>query len=192
MKTAIYVRVSTQDQSLDSQLHALREYATKRGFEIVQEFSDLGISGAKESRPGLNDLMAAVRKREVDAVLVFRFDRFARSTKHLALALDEFRALGVQFMSFSENIDTATPMGQAMFTMISAMAQLERDIIINRVRAGMEAAKAKGVKMGRPGISEKISREIREKRDLGLSIRDIAKDLRMGATTVHRALGKYA
>ena len=117
--------------------------------------------------------MDAVRKRKVDAVLVFRFDRFARSTAHLARALEEFRTLGVQFISYSENIDTSTPIGAAIFTMVSAMAQLERDIIKERVRAGLNVAKAKGIHLGRRYRID--AGRVRQLRNEGLSYRAIAK-----------------
>jgi len=116
----------------------------------VREYVDVGESGAKDSRPRLNELMAAARKRQIDAVLVWRFDRFARSTKHLLLALEEFRSLGIQFVSYQENIDTSSPLGQALFTIVSAVAQLERDLIRERVNAGIRNARASGKHIGRP------------------------------------------
>jgi len=121
MRIGIYARVSTKDQSCELQLRDLRTYCAARGFSVVREYVDVGESGAKDSRPQLNELMAAARKRQLDAVLVWRFDRFARSTKHLLLALEEFRSLGVQFISYQENIDTSSPLGQALFTIVSAV-----------------------------------------------------------------------
>jgi DNA invertase Pin-like site-specific DNA recombinase len=111
MRVVIYARVSTKDQSCDLQLRDLRTYCAARGFSLEREYVDVGESGAKDSRPQLNKLMAAARKRQIDAVLVWRFDRFARSTKHLLLALEEFRSLGIQFISYQENIDTSSPLG---------------------------------------------------------------------------------
>ena len=151
IRTAIYVRVSTFDQSPESQLHDLRQYATARGLEIV-ESADTGFSGSRQSRPALDRLMDDARKRLIDRVLVWRFDRFAPSTKHLLLALKEFRSLGVQFISYQENIDTSSPLGQAIFTIVAAVAQLERDLIRERVRAGLRNARAKGKKFGRPRV----------------------------------------
>src|ERR1700757_2376203 len=150
MRTAIYARVSTKDQSCDLQLRDLRAYCAARGFSVQREYVDIGESGAKDSRPQLNELMAAARKRHFDAIIVWRFDRFARSTKHLLLALEEFRSLGIQFISYQENIDTSSPLGQALFTIVSAVAQLERDLIRERVSAGIRNARAKGMKFGRP------------------------------------------
>ena len=124
------------------QTRDLRAYCTARGFTITREYIDIGQSGAKDSRPQLNDLMAAARKRQFGAIVVWRFDRFARSTKHLLLALEEFRSLGIQFISYQENIDTSSPLGHALFTIVSAVAQLERDLIRERVSAGIRNARA--------------------------------------------------
>jgi len=149
-RVAIYCRVSTLDQSTDSQLLDLRRYTKERGWQIFQEYCDNGISGTKDSRPALNQLMDEARKRRFDVVLVWRFDRFARSTKHLILALEEFRNLGIDFISYQENIDTSSPLGSAIFTIISAVAQLERDIIAERVKAGLRRAQENGKHIGRP------------------------------------------
>src|ERR1700751_1072988 len=150
MRVVIYARVSTKDQRCDLQLSDLLAYCAARGFSLLREYVDIGESGAKDSRPQLNDLMAATRKRHFDAVIVWRFDRFARSTKHLLLALEEFRSLGIQFISYQENIDTSSPLGQALFTIVSAVAQLERDLIRERVSAGIRNARASGKQLGRP------------------------------------------
>ena len=151
-KVAVYARVSTLDQSTDSQLLDLRRYVSDRGWQIYQEYVDEGVSGTKERRPALNELMNDAKKRRFDGVLVWRFDRFARSTKHLILALEEFRNLGIDFVSYQENIDTSSPLGGAIFTIISAVAQLERDIIAERVRAGLRRARANGKQLGRPAV----------------------------------------
>ena len=126
-RVAIYARVSTSDQSTEVQLLDLRRYVADRRWQVFEEYCDDGISGSKDSRPALNKLMDDARKRRFDVVLVWRFDRFARSTKHLILALEEFRNLGIDFISYQENIDTSSPLGGAIFTIISAVAQLERD-----------------------------------------------------------------
>lgn len=149
MKVAIYLRVSTSDQSTAMQRADLERFAASKAWEPMF-FEDEGVSGSKEKRPGLDALMDGARKRKFDVVLVWRFDRFARSSRHLVSALEEFRSLGINFVSYNENIDTSTPMGMAMFTIISAMAQLERDIIRERVKAGVNAARAKGKHLGRP------------------------------------------
>src|ERR1700757_2968436 len=150
MRAGIYARISTKDQSCEMQLRDLRTYCAARGFDPVREYVDIGQSGAKDSRPELNILMGDARKRQFDAIVVWRFDRFARSTKHLLSALEEFRSLGIQFISYNENVDTSTPLGQALFTIVSAVAQLERDLIRERVTAGIRNARASGKQLGRP------------------------------------------
>lgn len=150
-RVAIYARVSTNEQSPELQLRDLRQYTMARGLSAT-EYVDSGFSGAKQSRPALDRLMDDARKRRFDCVLVWRFDRFARSTKHLLLALEEFRSLGIQFISYQENIDTTSPLGQALFTIVSAVAQLERDLIRGRVRAGLRNARAKGKRFGRRAL----------------------------------------
>ncbi len=187
MRTAIYARVSTKDQSCEMQLRDLRAYCTARGYSLLQEYVDIGESGAKDSRPQLNELMAAARKWQFDAVVVWRFDRFARSTKHLLLALEEFRSLGIQFISYQENIDTTSPLGQALFTIVSAVAQLERDLIRERVRAGLRNAKLKGAALGRP--RRILNRdEVTRLRAQGASFRQIAKAIGASPGTVRTRL----
>jgi len=137
MYCAIYARVSTKDQSCDMQLAALREYAQRRGLQVFREYVDTGISGLKSSRPELDKLMQDAGKRLFQSVLVWKFDRFARSSKHLIMSLEHFEHLGISFLSYSESFDTSSPIGKAMFTMIGAMAQLERDLIAERVRCGV-------------------------------------------------------
>jgi len=186
-RVALYARVSTTDQSTDSQLLDLRRYVSERGWNIYKEYVDEGISGTKDSRSALNELMDDARKRRFDVVLVWRFDRFARSTKHLILALEEFRNLGVDFVSYQENIDTSSPLGSAIFTIISAVAQLERDIIVERVKMGLRRAKANGKRLGRPRASidlEKLHRLYCE----GLSHRQIAAELGTSHASVGRML----
>lgn len=150
MKTAIYARCSTSEQSPEMQLTALHEYCVARSLSIYEEYIDEGVSGAKDNRPALNSLMDDARKRKFDCLLVYRFDRFARSSKHLITALEEFKSLGIAFISYGENIDTGTPMGKAMFVIISAMAELERSVIRERVVSGLRNARQKGKKLGRP------------------------------------------
>jgi len=186
-RIAIYARVSTTDQSTDSQLLDLRRYVSERGWNIFREYSDNGISGTKDSRPALNELMNDGRKRRFDVVLVWRFDRFARSTKHLILALEEFKNLGIDFVSYQENIDTSSPLGSAIFTIISAVAQLERDIIAERVKAGLRRAAVRGRQLGRP--SAKLNKgELQRLRKRGLSTRAIAERLKVSKSTVARHL----
>jgi DNA invertase Pin-like site-specific DNA recombinase len=187
MRVAIYARVSTKDQSCELQIRDLRAYCAARGFEPAREYIDVGQSGAKEFRPELNKLMEDARKRRFDAIVVWRFDRFARSTKHLLLALEEFRSLGIQFISYQENMDTSSPLGQALFTIVSAVAQLERDLIWERVSAGLRNARANGKKLGRP--KSPVGRErILELKAQGRSLRQIAANLGVGYGTVRARL----
>src|ERR1017187_2634642 len=187
MRVAIYCRVSTKDQSCELQMRDLRTYCAARKFTIFREYIDEGESGAKNSRPELNELMADARKRKFDLVVVWRFDRFASSTKHLLLALEEFRALGIQFISYQENIDTSSPLGQALFTIVSAVAQLERDLIRERVNAGIRHARACGKQLGRPRRVVDRDEIVRLKEE-GASLRQIAKKLRIGYGTVRLRL----
>lgn len=187
MRIGIYARVSTKDQSCDLQLRDLRAYCAARGFSVQREYVDVGESGAKDSRPQLNELMASARKRLFDAVVVWRFDRFARSTKHLLLALEEFRSLGIQFSSYQENIDTTSPLGQALFTIVSAVAQLERDLIRERVNAGLRNARACGKQLGRPRRAVNHD-EVQRLRSEGASLRQIAEKLGVGYGTVRLSL----
>jgi len=182
-RVALYARVSTTDQSTDSQLLDLRRYTQERNWHIFKEYVDEGISGTKDSRPALNELMNDAKKRRFDVVLVWRFDRFARSTKHLILALEEFKNLGIDFVSYQENIDTSSPLGSAIFTIISAVAQLERDIIAERVKAGLRRAKENGVQIGRPRVLFHVE-EAQKLRLKGLSLREIGKKIGVSRTTV--------
>src|SRR5881296_1553313 len=190
-RVALYARVSTKNNGQDpqTQLIALREYASHRGFEIIDEYVDVGISGAKDRRPELDRLMRDARRRKIDAVLVARFDRFARSTKELVLALEEFQALGIDFVSLNESIDTSTPIGKFFFNVVAAFAEFERSIIRERVRQGVERARAQGKQLGRRRVvvdREKIRRWVAE----GRSVKSVAKELGIGRATVDRILGK--
>jgi DNA invertase Pin-like site-specific DNA recombinase len=151
METAIYARVSTNNgQDPEMQLREIREYCQRRGWQLAGEYVDAGISGAKDSRPELNRLMADAHRRRFDAVVVWKFDRFARSVSHLLRALETFRSLGIEFVSLSEQVDTSTPTGKMVFTVLGAVAELERSLIAERVRAGLRNARAKGKRLGRP------------------------------------------
>ncbi len=186
-RVALYVRVSTKDQSVDMQLNDLERYNKERGFKIFKTYKDNGFSGSQESRPALSELMNDAKKRKFDIILVWRFDRFARSTKHLVNALYEFRNLGIDFISYQENIDTSSPLGEAIFTIISAMATLERDIIAERVRGGLRKAKANGKRLGRPK-SDVDTDKILEYRRQNKSIRQIANELNLSKGAVQRTL----
>ncbi len=186
-RVAIYARVSTSDQSTDPQLLDLRRYVADRSWQGYKEYCDNGISGTTDSRPALNELMDDARKRRFDMVLVWRFDRFARSTRHLINALEEFKNLGIDFVSFQENIDTSSPLGSAIFTIISAVAQLERDIIAERVKAGLRRARVNGKKLGRPRVAVDTDR-IAALRAQGRSWIEISRELGIGKGTAQRAL----
>ena len=186
-KIAIYCRVSTTEQSTDPQLLDLRKYVSDRGWQCFKEYCDNGISGTTDSRPALNELMDDARKRRFDMVLVWRFDRFARSTRHLINALEEFKNLGIDFVSYQENIDTSSPLGSAIFTIISAVAQLERDIIAERVKAGLRRARVNGKQLGRPRVAVDTDR-IAALRAQGRSWIEISRELGIGKGTAQRAL----
>lgn len=187
MNIALYARVSTEGQDPEVQLHALRAHATNRGWTIVEEFVDHGYSGAKERRPALDRLIKSAWTGTFQAVLVWRFDRFARSVKHLITALEQFRSLNISFISLQEQFDTSTPIGHVLFTIIGAMAQLERDIIRERVKAGLDRARSRGVRLGRP-IAQAKPDEVAVLKQQGLSLPEIAKHLRCSRSTVKRRL----
>ena len=187
MRVAVYARVSTigNGQSPEMQLRELREYCKHRGWEISGEYVDSGISGAKDSRPELNRLMTDAHKRRFDVVCVWKFDRFARSTSHLLRALETFKALGVEFCSFSEQLDTSTPAGKMVFTVLGAVAELERSLIAERVRAGLRNARAKGTRLGRP-CAEVADSQIQDLLSRGKSMAAVGGELGVSAATVCR------
>jgi DNA invertase Pin-like site-specific DNA recombinase len=191
MRAAIYARVSTvgQGQSPEMQIRELREYCERRGWQISGEYVDAGISGAKDSRPELNKLLADAHRRRFDVVVVWKFDRFARSVSHLLRALETFNALGVAFVSLSEQIDTSTPTGKMVFTVLGAVAELERSLIAERVRAGLRNARAKGKRLGRPRVAVDAA-QIACLRTSGQSWRAIAKELGVSVGTVHSIVQK--
>jgi DNA invertase Pin-like site-specific DNA recombinase len=183
---ALYARVSTVNghQDPEMQLRELREYASRRGWKIVGEYVDR-LSGSKESRPALNRLMADAKQRKFDVIVVWKLDRFARSLKHLVVALAEFESLGVEFVSLRDNLDLTTPSGRLMFQIIGAMAEFERALIQERVKAGLRNAKAKGRTLGRP---RRIvdAHKIAALRAQGASWRTISDDLGVGIATLYR------
>ena len=191
-RVATYARVSTANNGQDPSLQTreLKEYCERRGWQLAGEYVDVGISGAKEKRPELDRLMADAYKRRFDVVIVWKFDRFARSVSHLLRALETFKALGLEFVSFSEQLDTSTPAGKLVFTVLGAVAELERSLIIERVRAGMRNAKAKGKRIGRPPkthLDQDARRSIWEAHKLGgLSLRQLATQFSTSLGTVQR------
>ena len=188
-RVAIYARVSTFDKGQDpeTQLLQLREYAGRRGFDVADEYVDHA-TGTNEDRPNYQRLLDDVRKRKVDVVLVWRYDRFARSTQALINALNEFRSLGVDFISYQENIDTTTPQGELIFGIFASLAQFESALISERVKAGMERARAQGKHTGRPSTPEAIKEEIRRLRNQTppVSIKQISKRLGIAYATAQK------
>jgi DNA invertase Pin-like site-specific DNA recombinase len=180
------MRVSTVDQHPETQLLDLRQMAAQRGYEIVQEYTDR-ISGAKARRPGLDELMRDAKRGRFDVVLIWACDRIARSTRHLLEVLDELNRLGVEFVSFREQIDTGGPLGRAIVVIIGAIAELERSLIVERVRAGMRRARLDGQRIGRaPLILD--SAAIQQDRQRGQSLREIARGHKISTATVQRVL----
>jgi DNA invertase Pin-like site-specific DNA recombinase len=184
-RVAIYARVSTLDQTCDNQTRDLFEYCRARGWNQITEFLDRGISGAADSRPALDRLMAAVKRRRVDIVVVAAFDRFGRSVRHLVTTLELFRHLHVEFVSLREQIDTGSPLGQAVFTIVAAVAELERSLLIERVRAGLRRARQQGKHIGRPRavVNPIALRDIMNRR---LPSRAAARQLGVSASTYRR------
>jgi DNA invertase Pin-like site-specific DNA recombinase len=187
-RVAIYGRVSTTNHGQDVavQTRDLEQFAQARGWQLVDSYLDLGISGSKDKRPELDRLMADAHRRKFDVVIVWKFDRFARSVAHLLRALETFNSLGIQFVSLSEQMDTTTPAGRMVFTVLGAVAELERSLIVERVRAGLRNACAKGKRLGRPRKTLDAVR-IATLRTQGLSLRAIASELGVGLATLHRA-----
>ena len=188
MRAALYARVSTLNgQDPEMQLRELREYAARRGWQVTGEYTDQGVSGSRESRPELNRLMNDAQQRRFDAILVWKVDRFGRSLRHLVNALAELGALGVAFVSLRDNLDLSTPSGRLMFAVIGAMAEFERSLIQERVKAGIRNARAKGKPLGRP--QRVVSRDaIAQLKAEGLSLRKIAHQLGVGYGTVRARL----
>ena len=187
MRVAIYARVSTANNGQDPtmQTRELREYAERRGWTVAGEYVDVGVSGTKETREALDRLMTDAHRRRFDAVVVWKFDRFARSVSHLLRALETFKAQGIEFVSFSEQMDTSTPAGKMVFTVLGAVAELERSLIVERVKAGLRNAKAKGKRLGRP---RKIldTKRIATLRTQGVGWKRIAAGMGVGVGTIYR------
>jgi DNA invertase Pin-like site-specific DNA recombinase len=186
-RVAIYARVSTTNhgQDVGLQTRELRQFAEARGWQVAGEYVDVGISGTKQKRPELDRLMADAHKRRFDVVAVWRFDRFARSVSHLLRALETFRALGIEFVSFSEQMDTSTPTGKMVFTVLGAVAELERSLIVERVKAGLRNARAKGKRLGRPRKFVD-ARKVATLRAEGQSWKANSRSLGVGIGTLYR------
>jgi DNA invertase Pin-like site-specific DNA recombinase len=188
LRAALYARISTLNHGQDPevQLGELREYCQRRGFAIAHEYVDRGISGSREKRPALDKLIADCRKRLVDAVVVYRYDRFARSLRQLVNALEEFRSLGIDFISIHEGVDTSTPNGRLIFGIFASIAEFERELIRDRVRSGLAAAKARGKRVGRPRVAVDV-RRIESLRLQGRSWAEITRETGISKGTAQRA-----
>jgi DNA invertase Pin-like site-specific DNA recombinase len=189
-RAALYMRVSTLDQHPETQMHDLHQMASQRGYQIVEEYTDR-ISGAKARRPGLDAMMRDARRGRFQVVLTWACDRIARSTKHFLEVLDELNRLGIEFVSFREQIDTGGPLGRAIIIIVGAVAELERSLIVERVRAGMRRAKLEGRHIGRKALVLDRAAILRD-RQRGDSLGQLAKSYLVSRTTIHRVLGERA
>src|SRR5882762_580768 len=187
MRVALYGRVSTSEQNAAMQIEELRAYCARRQWDIVEEFIDAGVSGSKESRPALNRLLADAKRRRFDTVLVYRYDRFARSLRQLVNALAEFDALGIHFVSLHEGVDTSTPNGRLVFGIFASIAEFERELIRGRVRSGLAAAKSRGKRLGRPQIIVD-TRKVAALRAQGLSWEAVSAQTGIKRATCQRAV----
>jgi DNA invertase Pin-like site-specific DNA recombinase len=189
-RAALYVRVSSGEQNTGAQERALREYVLRRGWKLQQIYRDQGVSGASSNRPALNELLKACRRGSVDVVVVWKFDRFARSLKQLMSGLEMCRALGIDFVSVTESIDTSLPSGELVFQMIGAVAQFERSLIGERVKSGLANARAKGKTLGRPPLRKlscAATRQLRKERlQRDVPFRVLAKKFGVSVWTAHR------
>jgi DNA invertase Pin-like site-specific DNA recombinase len=184
-RAAIYCRVSTSDQRIESQLYQLRELAASRNFEVVQEYADRGFSGSKARRPGLDSLMADAHRRKFNVVLVAAFDRVARSTRHFLALLDELDDLNIEFVSAREAIDTSGPMGRLFVTLIGSIAELERSLIAERIRQGMHRAKLEGQRLGRQPLDVDCAAIVRDRLN-GMSLSACSKKYGVSRASVIR------
>jgi DNA invertase Pin-like site-specific DNA recombinase len=186
-KAAIYVRVSTPDQHVESQLYDLRELAAQRGFEIVHEYEDRGISGTKARRPGLDALMTDARRKKFSIVLVAAFDRIARSTKNFLQIIDELDSMGIEFISRREGVATGDAMGRLFVTIISAIAELERSLVVERVKSGMRRARLEGRQIGRARLDIDREQVVEDRRE-GMSLTAVAKRHNISRASVCRLM----
>jgi DNA invertase Pin-like site-specific DNA recombinase len=186
-RAALYVRVSTPDQHVESQLYDLRELAAQRGFEVVHEYEDRGVCGKKARRPGLDALMADARRKKFSVVLVAAFDRIARSTRNFLQVVDELESLGIEFVSRREGVATGDAMGRLFVTIISAIAELERSLVVERVKSGMRRAKLEGRQIGRSRLDVNQQQVIQDRRS-GMSLTQVAKKHGISQASVCRLM----
>ena len=187
-KVAIYARVSTDRQTTDSQLHELREFVRRAKWNVYREYTDTGYSGKNTQRPAFTEMLNDARRRQFDLLLVWKLDRLSRSLRDLITTLDELGLLGIDFISYDNQLDTSSPSGKLVFNIIGAVAEFERDIIRERVRAGLANARRNGKKLGRPRIPQKVRKKVIKLRERGLSNRAIGKDLRIAESTVRNLI----
>jgi DNA invertase Pin-like site-specific DNA recombinase len=184
-KVAIYARVSTPEQHIDTQLYDLRQMAIQRGYQVVSEYTDVGVSGTKARRPGLDNMMKDARSRKFSVVLVAAFDRMARSTKHFLQVVDELNDLNIEFVSRRENVDTSGAMGRLFLTLIGSIGELEADLIKERIRAGMRRRKLEGFKLGRQPLDVNHAALVRDRLS-GMSLTDTARKYAISRASVVR------
>ena len=190
-RVAIYARVSTTSQTVDNQIQELRAVASRLNYEIVAVFADQGISGSKgrDQRPALDDLLKRATRREFDLIMVWSIDRLGRSIQHLVSFLNEIQALGIDLFSHQQALDTTTPSGRMIYSVFSALAEFEREMIRERIIAGQKRAKSQGIKIGRPTkMNDAVRASVRMLRDKGVPIRQISKRLEIGVGTVYSVL----
>ncbi len=185
MRCAIYARVSTSDQSVEMQRRDLGKLAESRGFEIVTEYMDEGVSGSKASRPALDRMLADAKRGKFQVLLVWRLDRLGRSLAHLIRLLEDFKVWNVELISFSENLDFTSSTGKLFYSLLAAFSEFERAVICERVRAGMRNARARGVKLGRKVVDVNTA-EVHRLRRAGVSYRAIARQMKLSAATIHK------
>ena len=187
-RAALYVRVSTDAQTVENQMRELRQVAVRRGWDVVEVYSDAGISGAKgrNGRPGLDSMLKDARRRKFDIVMAWAIDRLGRSLSDLLDTIQHLEACGVDLYLDQQGIDTSTPMGKLVFQLTGAFAEFERSMIRQRVRAGLKRAVAQGVKLGRPKIDSTTERKVRKQLTRGVGILKVARSLGIGTGTVQR------
>ena len=185
MTAALYARVSTMDQTCENQLLELRAYCAARGWQVRREYVDTGVSGSKDRRPALDELIAAARRRQFGVLVCWRLDRLGRNLRHLVTLLEELRELGIGFVSLGEGIDLGTPAGRLQLHILAALAEFERSRIQERVRAGLARAKRQGIRLGRPAETLPLDRLAAVR---GLSVRQAAKVLGVSRSTAQRWL----
>lgn len=185
-RCALYARVSTVEQDTMMQVRELRQFAEARSWQVVGEYVDTGFCGATDKRPQLDKLMQDAHKRRFDAVVVWKFDRMARSVSHLLRVLETYQALGIAFVSLTEQIDTTTPAGKMIFTVLGAVAELERELIVERVKAGLRNARAKGKRLGRPPVAVDV-RRVNQLRSAGMTWQAVSEEMGIARGTVFGA-----